>query len=448
MKTVAFRTPAEIEAESDLNRSSKIDGSAKVFSLQNIKSLLGGRMPGQLIIQITDNCNAHCPQCEMRVKNRYVRTDLQEGVVYKALEAASERNIAAVSFTGGEPFLDTDRLVRYINYAGECGIPYIRTGTNAYMFRSQHADKVRSKALLIAEKLAETPLRNLWFSLDSAEPQVHDSMRGMAHLFSSIEQAASIFHDAGIWPTANLGINRNLGGLPLRMADNATDEGKRVFRKACYDAFDRFLQRAVDMGFTIVNFCYPMSVESDPSSGLTAAYRASSADDVVRFTPEEKIELFSAMFEVIQRYRSKIRIFTPRSMLFELVEQYQKQAETGYGCRGGIDFFFMLASDGQVYPCGFRSDESMGPFEQLNWKAIDPKATCKRCDWECFRDPSTMAGPLLDVMQAPGHLIKRLWKDSDWMKLWWQDLRYQRATDYCNGRVAPDYGALSKALPQ
>ena len=40
-------------------------------------SLLRGRVPGQLVIQYTDACNARCPQCGMRTTERYLRSKLE-----------------------------------------------------------------------------------------------------------------------------------------------------------------------------------------------------------------------------------------------------------------------------------------------------------------------------------------------------------------------------------
>lgn len=141
------------------------------------------------------------------------------------------------------------------------------------------------------------------------------------------------------------------------------------------------------MGFTIVNFCYPMSVESEPEQGLPAVYRASSADDVVRFRRDEKVILFQAMSDVVAEFRHRIRIFTPRAMLESLVRQYENGAPHGYPCRGGLDFFFVSAADGNTYPCGFRADENLGKFWRLDEARRDGGAHCTRCDWEYPGDP-------------------------------------------------------------
>jgi MoaA/NifB/PqqE/SkfB family radical SAM enzyme len=409
-----------------------------------------GRVPGQLIIQITDACNAQCPQCEMRVTNRYRRSHLERESISRALAAAAERGVVAVSFTGGEPFLDFDALIGMLEEAGSAGIPLIRTGTNGYFLRHPNHPDFRGKVEAMAERLAATQVRNVWFSVDSANPAVHERMRGLPGVFEGMEKALPIFEEYGIWPTANLGINRNTGGETLRMAEGGGKAAREDFYGQCLEAFEGFYAKVLEMGFTIVNFCYPMSVESEPQEGLEAVYRASSADDVVHFRREEKVVLFAAMSEAVARYRHRIRIFSPRNMLYSLVRQYETGEAHGYACRGGIDFFFMSALDGDTYPCGFRADESLGKFWELEEDKIDREGQCTRCDWECFRDPSNLAGPFLEFssgLGGPFRALNRMRGDRDWARLWREDLRYQRVCDYCDGRVAPDYTRLARFAP-
>jgi hypothetical protein len=63
---------------------------------------------------------------------------------------------------------------------------------------------------------------------------------------------------------------------------------------------------------------------------------------------------------------------------------------------------------------------------------------CTKCDWECFRDPSELIGPLHDLMTRPGRLVSRIVKDREWLRLWYEDLRYYRACGFFNGRVPPN----------
>ena len=134
--------------------------------------------PGQLVLQLTDRCNAHCPQCGMRVSERFERAVLDDDTARRTIDAAAQRGIQVLSFTGGEPLLVLDRLVDLINYAGCRGINYIRTGTNGFQFCGAEKPGFERRVHAIAAKLARTPLRNFWISIDSVEPDVHETIRG------------------------------------------------------------------------------------------------------------------------------------------------------------------------------------------------------------------------------------------------------------------------------
>lgn len=416
----------------------------RLFSARNLYTLGRGRIPGQVIVQMTDRCNAQCPQCEMRVSHRFERSTLDKEQIVRILETAAKRKVAAVSFTGGEPFLYFDTLIELIRRAGDLGIPLIRTGTSGYFLRHHTKKDFRKKVEEFAQPLSESPIRNFWFSIDSADPAVHDKIRGFPGVFEGIAKAIPIFQEYGIWPTANLGVNRFLGGTALRLAENPTQAQRDEFYENCIEAFGRFYRTVIDLGFTIVNFCYPMSIESQTEGDLNSVYLASSADDMVNFRRDEKALLFQAMSASVEKYRDKIRIFTPRNMLHSLIHQYRHGENHGYACRGGKDFFFISATDGNTYPCGFRAGESLGKYWSMPQRISEPAEDCTRCDWECFRDPSNTLGPFHELAHNPKGLVKRLVDDRKWAWLWWQDLQYQRAADFCNGRLPPDYPRLAK----
>jgi hypothetical protein len=138
-------------------------------------------------------------------------------------------------------------------------------------------------------------LRNFWISLDSAVPKVHEQMRKLPDVVRGIETAIPIFHDAGIFPSVNLGINRLVGGPSTRDLHRRDFSSDTAYLEAFYQrfhaAFDRFFRQMTRMGFTIANTCYPMSIEdTDSDGGLQAVYAATAGEAVVRFTREEKPE--------------------------------------------------------------------------------------------------------------------------------------------------------------
>ena len=86
-------------------------------------ALLKRRVPGQLVIQFTDRCNALCPQCGMRIRETFTRSKLSISAVKRILDRAAQRNVSLVSFTGGEPFLYLDEPALLIAHPGHNSLP-------------------------------------------------------------------------------------------------------------------------------------------------------------------------------------------------------------------------------------------------------------------------------------------------------------------------------------
>lgn len=426
---------------------------------KTLACLAKDRVPGQLVIQITSQCNASCPQCGMRKTADIRRTRLKTDAIRQILDAAGKKGIQAVSFTGGEPLLYLNQVIGLISHAGRAGIPYIRTGTNGFLFCGSRRPEFTDRIKAMADKLAATPLRNFWISLDSALPMVHEQMRGLPNVVRGIETAIPIFHDAGIYPSVNLGINRLVGGPSTRDLHRKTFSSDSAYLEAFYHAFhtafDRFFRQVRNMGFTIANTCYPMSIEaSDSENGLQAVYAATAGEAVVRFTREEKVRLYQALAANVTRHRGHLRIFTPLCALHTLIVRHQAsktssgQGVETAGCRGGRDYFFISSDDGHTYPCGYRGHEDLGPFPDLNLRDTFQQPICRQCDWECFRDPSELFSPLLDTLHRPQKILRRVSRDPRFFSLWQKDLRYYAACGYFNGRTPPVASRLARFSPR
>ena len=414
-----------------------------------LHTLSRNRIPAQLVIQMTNHCNAQCPQCGMRATAKIPRVRLDLDVIRRILDAAGDKNVQAVSFTGGEPFLFQEDLIRAIEYAGQVGIPYIRTGTNGFIFR--HADRpdFQDHIKALVDRLAGTSLRNFWISLDSALPEVHEKMRGLPGVVRGMEKALPIFHAAGLFPSANLGLNRRVGGEATAALNPQDFPSRKRYLTAFYhtfrEALDRFYRLARDLGFTMVNTCYPMSIsEEEICAGLSAVYGATTEDSVVRFSAAEKAMLYKALLDTIPNHRAHLRIFSPLSSIWTLQRQYRFPGSSmrGAGCRGGIDFFFIDAHEADTYPCGYRGNENLGKFWDLDIERLKPVGDCRLCDWECFRDPSELCAPLLQILNRPLHLARRMKQDKIFRRLWLEDIRYYHACRFFDARQAPTYARL------
>jgi hypothetical protein len=118
---------------------------------------------------------------------------------------------------------------------------------------------------------------------------------------------------------------------------------------------------------------------------------------------------------------------------------------TPYPCRGGIDFFFIDAKEGNTYPCGYRGNENLGKFWDLDVASLDTKTTCLQCDWECFRDPSELFGPILHGFTSPLELITKFRREKEYFRLWMEDVKYFRKCNFFDGRKPPDPIGLDMA---
>lgn len=389
--------------------------------LKAATALLLGRSPGQLVIQFTDSCNARCPQCGMSVDNRFPRSKLEPVFVWHLLRVAASRGVVSVSLTGGEPLLYADEVFALLSEARALGIPFTRTGTNGFMFRAHLDPAFPDHVHTLGSRLRDARVHSFWISLDSADPDVHERNRGLPGVVEGIRKALPILHARGVYPVANLGLNRSMGRCAVEERQDLDTFSAQVRR-----ALREFFEAVIDLGFTMANVCYPMDLDgTDPA----IAYQATSSAGLVRFTRRERETLFEVLGEVTREFRTRIRIFTPLSSLEALARQYRGDDKVA-PCRGGMDYFYVSAADGHLYPCGFRGTESLGDAtEPANWRR-DTRSDCRRCDWECFRDPSQVLAPLAGLLLRPDRRLRWLVSDPGSVRTWYQDWRYFSACGY------------------
>ena len=382
----------------------------------------------------------------MRVTEPFARTRLDLDTVKRLIDAAAERGVRILSFTGGEPLLLLDDLIECIRHAGRAGIPFIRTGTNGFVFSRPDEQGFADRVARLAERLAATPLRNLWISLDSAVPAIHERMRGFAGLVEGIGRSLPIFHAQGLYPSANLGLNRNLDEATMALpplAEGGDQAEEERFLRTFRHGLRKMYRQILDLGFTMTSACYPMSLTpADSASGLQAVYAATAMDGVVRFSDREKGLLYQALAGTVAEFRDRLRVITPLSSLRTLASQYGEGPDHSHPCRGGIDHFFVDCRDGLAYPCGYRGLEPLGRLGEGAFRPLDRHAECRRCDWECFRDPSELFGPALLGLSRPLAFLRARRHDPEGLRLWRRDLSYARACDFFDGRRPPDPARL------
>jgi MoaA/NifB/PqqE/SkfB family radical SAM enzyme len=365
----------------------------------------------------------------MRKTARIERRKLNEKQIRNILDQCRKNGIDAVSLTGGEPFFDPPEAAGLLDYAGRRGINYLRSGTNGYMFARGGQAAGTEKTQEFVKTLAATGIRNFWISLDSADTQTHENMRGLPGVVEGIKNALPVFHAHGIFPAVNLGINRNIPGSPISPVRGPED--KERFFESMRNGFTAFFTKALSLGFTMANVCYPMSSVQEELAEAAAAYGAISDDETVNFSAEELRLVFKALLEVIPEFRNSIRIFTPLSVLHALS---QKDRTSLFPCLGGCRYFY-LDSGGRLYPCGYRGGEDLGEdLGKAVRQARKAKPLCAKCHWECFRDPSQLFGIARYIIRHPVRAFITQRIDPAMLKLWGRDIRYYIKCDFFNGR--------------
>ena len=398
--------------------------------LRDFGAVFSGVSPGQAVIQITNYCNASCPQCGMRKEAALPRFQLRESQVKELLDQCVKNGVDAVSLTGGEPFINMNLILELLDYGSRRGIRFLRSGTNGYMFAPGGKPAEAGSLAAFAKTLAASGIRNFWISLDSADPQTHEAMRGLPGVVEGIRRALPLFHAQGLYPAANLGINRNVAGQPIPPLAGPADEPR--FFEAFAAGFRAFFDRALDLGFTMANVCYPMSSAQAGLAEERPVYGAISDDAAVDFSPPELRLVFRALLEVIPRFRNRLRIFSPLSVLYALS---QNGGALLFPCLGGSVYFFVDCKDGRLYPCGYQGAEDLGTdLAAALRRGRKLKPFCLKCHWECFRDPSQLFGLARYMIRHPILCFVKKRIDPRMLRLWLADMGYYLRHDFFDGR--------------
>ena len=131
-------------------------------------------MPSFVSLQMLNTCNLHCIQCDYHRESAHPRqltTEDQCRIVRQIAEWSPEIRL---KLTGGEPFLDKERLFAVLEEAHRLGlVTFILT--NGTLIREEDI-----------ARLLDYDLGCISVSLDSHLPSVHDAMRGTSGCFERV----------------------------------------------------------------------------------------------------------------------------------------------------------------------------------------------------------------------------------------------------------------------
>jgi radical SAM protein with 4Fe4S-binding SPASM domain len=137
------------------------------------KNIMRHTIPQVLTLGVTFRCQCKCVHCSSNIPNMDRRTGpdlLTREDVQHVLDQAVKMGIPRVTFFGGEPLVRRD-ICDLVKYAHSKGM-MTRINTNGLMLDETMVIKLRNAGLTHCD-----------VSIDSADPEVHDKLRGVPGLF-------------------------------------------------------------------------------------------------------------------------------------------------------------------------------------------------------------------------------------------------------------------------
>lgn len=128
--------------------------------------------PLELYFDFTEKCNLKCPHCYNR--NKSGKITMGQKKVFSVLKEAYEMGIMRVHLAGGEPTIDNESLINYLDATKRFGLS-TSMSTNGTLLTKQNSLEILSKDLLA-----------FTVSLDGHNPSKNDCIRGAGSFRRSI----------------------------------------------------------------------------------------------------------------------------------------------------------------------------------------------------------------------------------------------------------------------
>jgi len=137
------------------------------------------------ILAVTYRCQAKCAHCGSAKLYRKDKKEMSTEQLKDVIRQLAEIGVESVSFFGGEPLLRKD-LLELVKYVSDLGMGAILE-TNALALDKE-----------MVTSLKEAGLNTATISIDSANPEKHDRLRGIPGLFDKMIKAVKHCKDAGL----------------------------------------------------------------------------------------------------------------------------------------------------------------------------------------------------------------------------------------------------------
>ena len=159
------------------------------------KAVLRTPVPFYLSLAVTNRCQGRCVHCYSFLQRHEERPELTTAELESVIDQAARLGIFQVIFTGGEPLLRKD-ILELVRHARRRGL-LTRLNTNSLLLD-------RDTALA----LKKAGLGQCALSLDDADPETHDRMRGLPGHHARTLANLSMLRDLGLFSLANVYISK------------------------------------------------------------------------------------------------------------------------------------------------------------------------------------------------------------------------------------------------
>lgn len=294
---------------------------------------------------ITRRCNLHCRHCYLpaayKDENTSGTNTSPELSTQEALQVIDQ--IAIVNpevlliLSGGEPILRKD-IYELAEYASGKGMMVV-LGSNGLLINNEVALKLRQKGV-----------SGVSISLDSINPEIHDSIRSLEGAWESAVEAISICQGNGLAVQVNTVVTKNN-----------------------YDEIPKLVQYSKTLGVKVFSPFF-----------LICTGRGEEVTDI---TPEQYEQILSFIVESRGRYNGMMIRTRCAPTFRRILYQSNSQSpllkmDTGR-CMAGIDYC-RITPEGDVTPCPYMQ-LSVGNIKVENFKDL----------WENSREFNSLRNPSL-----------------------------------------------------
>ena len=150
-----------------------------------VQRTLGKSVPPFILIAPTYRCQCHCIHCAVDSSQTGEKYEMTTAPIKSVIDQAKELGVIQVVFTGGEPLMRED-ITELVAHAHEAGL-ITRVITNGLLL---------NRALV--KDLKKAGLTQCSVSIDDADPEIHDRLRGFPGLFKQAIEGIKNLSDFNI----------------------------------------------------------------------------------------------------------------------------------------------------------------------------------------------------------------------------------------------------------